>query len=272
MTAEPLYRLIAEDLRAKIESGELAQGRQLPTEIELMEQYNASRNTIRDAIKLLTARTLVETRPGQGTFVVQKINPFVTTLTGPPDAGVEGRIYIAEVSAGGRLATSSEPRVEVQRARQVVADALRIGKGGPVVSRHQRRFIDGIPWSLQTSFYPMSLIERGATRLLQAENIEEGAVAYLGELGIKQAGYRDSIAVRTPDTTETSFFRLPADGRVPVFEIFRTGFGQQGERLRLTITVYPADRNRFLVLVGDAPPPSSAAPAGAEQKAGRLPE
>jgi GntR family transcriptional regulator len=81
---EPMYRQIAEDLRGKIERGKIAQGAQLPTEIELMEQYDASRNTVRDAIKLLTARDLVETRPGQGTFVVEKINPFVTTLTGDP--------------------------------------------------------------------------------------------------------------------------------------------------------------------------------------------
>src|SRR3989442_11896052 len=101
MAVEPMYRQIAEDLRAKIKSGELAQGSQLPTEIELMEQYNASRNTVRDAIKLLTSRSLVETRPGQGTFVVEKINPFVTTLTGDPKTGLGGgdeEVYIAEVT------------------------------------------------------------------------------------------------------------------------------------------------------------------------------
>ena len=102
--AEPMYRQIADDLRGKIDSGEIAHGAQLPTEIELMDEYSASRNTVRDAIKLLTTRGLVETRPGQGTFVVEKINPFVTTLTGDPESGQgggEGRIYIAEVEAGG---------------------------------------------------------------------------------------------------------------------------------------------------------------------------
>jgi len=53
---DPKYRVIADDLRRMIESGELAGGEQLPTEIELMEQYEASRNTIRDAIKLLSSR------------------------------------------------------------------------------------------------------------------------------------------------------------------------------------------------------------------------
>jgi GntR family transcriptional regulator len=254
--AEPMYRQIAEILRGRIESGEIAPGAQLPTEIQLMDQYNASRNTVRDAIKLLTTRGLVEARAGQGTFVAENINPFVTTLTGELGANVnESQVYVAEILKGGRIPTVSGVRVEIQLANDVVADALRVEPGMQLVSRHQQRFIDNIPWSMQTTFYPMSLVEqRGATKLLQAIDIEPGAVAYLAEkCGIKQTGYRDSIAVRTPDETEMGFFKLPADGRVPVFEIFRVGYSQDGERFRLTITVYPADRNRFLIKVGDVP-------------------
>ena len=254
---EPMYRQIAEDLRGKIEAGEIAQGDQLPTEIELMEQYDASRNTVRDAIKLLTARDLVETRPGQGTFVVERINPFVTTLTEDPvtgRGGGEGHVYIAEVAAGGRTTVTTVPRVEVQQAGVAMADALRINGGDQVVSRHQQRLIDGTAFSLQTSFYPMSLVQRGATRLIEAADLEEGTVAYLANtLGIKQAGYRDSIQVRPPDETEASFFRLPADGRVPVFEVYRVAFDEEGNRIRLTITIYPVDRNRLVVNVGDVP-------------------
>jgi GntR family transcriptional regulator len=148
----------------------------------------------------------------------------------------------------------SDPRVEMQRASGSVADALDIEEGTPVVSRHQQRFIDGTPWSLQTSFYPMTLVEKGAIKLIQATSIEVGAVAYLAaEYGIKQVGYRDSIAVRVPNEAETAFFKLPADGRVSVFEIYRVGFDQEEKRIRLTVTVYPADRNRLLVQVGDVP-------------------
>jgi GntR family transcriptional regulator len=84
---DSIYRRIAGDLRDKIESGELAHGSQLPTEIELRKLYEASRNTVRDAIKWLITRGLVETRPGQGRFVVEKILPFVTQLTGDPGTG-----------------------------------------------------------------------------------------------------------------------------------------------------------------------------------------
>jgi GntR family transcriptional regulator len=253
-----MYRQIADDLRAKIESGELAQGSQLATEIELREQYEASRNTIRDAIKWLMNRDLVETRPGQGTFVVEKINPFVTTLTGDPETGRGGGeegVYIAEVARSQRVSEISEPRVEIQLAERPVARSLRIEEGAQVVSRHLQRSIDGTLWSLQTSFYPMSLVQRGAIDLIQARDIEGGAVAYLAEkCGIEQAGYRDTIAVRPPDDNEARLFKLPADGRVSVFEIYRVGFDKEGNRFRLTITVYPSDRNRLRINVGEVPP------------------
>ena len=254
---DPLYRQIADDLRTKIESGELAQGSQLATEVELRDQYNASRNTVRDAIKWLTTLGLVETRPGQGTFVSEKINPFVTPLTADPATGRGGgdeAIYLAEVAASGRTPTSSLPRVEIQDAANVVARALRIEEGAQVVSRHQQRFIDDTPFSLQTTFYPMSLVQQGATRLISPTDIPEGAVAYIARVcGIQQVGYRNTIAVRPPDENEASFFKLPADGSISMFEIHRVGFDQQGNRIRLTITVYPADRNRFRVEVGKVP-------------------
>src|SRR5580704_2238206 len=101
--ADPMYRQIADDLRRQIEAGELPPGAQLQTELELRERYNASRNTIRDAIRWLITRGLVETRPGQGTFVIERIVPFVTTLTGDPTtaSGGEGNIYVERAAPGG---------------------------------------------------------------------------------------------------------------------------------------------------------------------------
>jgi GntR family transcriptional regulator len=260
---DPMYRQIAEDLRAQIESGALAPGSQLPTELELRERYEASRNTVRDAVKWLMNLGLVETRPGQGTFVVERVDPFTTALftdvaplSSDQETGLggEGIAYAVEVSAQGRRATDSVPRIEIQQANGVMADELRLSEGSMVVSRHQQRFIDGTPYSLQTTFYPMRLVEKGAVRLIQAENLQAGAVRYLEEtLGVKQVGWRDRITVRAPDATEAAFFRLPGDGRIAVFETLRTGYDQSGRPLRLTISVYPADRNQFVINVGPTP-------------------
>jgi len=253
--AGPLYRQIARDLRRKISSGEWQQGSQLPTEDALMKRYRASRNTVRSALRELSNWGLVETLHGKGTFVTEDVPPIVTTLTTDPKTGGgggEGRVYTAEVAASGREATTSDTVVGVQKANPAVADALRIPEGSDVIFRHQERLIDGRPWSLQTSFYPRSLADR-APGLLDTGDISDGAVTYLRSLGIEQAGYRDSIEVRKPSPTETEFFGLPSDGRVEITEIYRVGFDQYHNRVRLTITVYRADRNRFVINVGKVP-------------------
>jgi GntR family transcriptional regulator len=251
----PIYRQIAEDLREQIESGRIEPGSRLPTELELRERYGASRNTVRDAIKWLMNLGLVETRPGEGTFVVQKITPFVTMLSGDPGTG-EGATYHFQVSKHGRAPSSSDPQVEIQKASSGVAAELGLPEGTTVISRHERRFIDGAPWSLQTSFYPRLFALQGAERLLNADNIEEGAVKYLSAtLGLEQVGYRDWIAVRAPNAQEADFFNLPQDGRVAVFENFRTAFDQTGRPMRVTVTVFPADRNQFIVEIGRVPEP-----------------
>jgi GntR family transcriptional regulator len=268
--ADPMYRQIADDLRRQIDDGELASGQQLRTEIELRDKYDASRNTVRDAVKWLITRGLVETRPGQGTFVIKRINPFVTTLSRDPETGGgsdEGPIYREEVESESRIPDSTEPRVEMQKADETAAATLGLSLDAPIVSRHYQRSIDGTPWSLQTSFYPMSLVEKGALRLLQATDITEGTVAYLrNELGIRQTGYRDVITVRAPNETETTFFKLPDDGRVGVFEILRVAFDEQRAPFRLTVSVYPTDRNQFAVNIGDVPV-EAAVPATADSPA-----
>ena len=101
IVADPMYRAIAEELRHDIESGELPPGSQLPAEFKLQDRFSASRNTVRDAIKSLVSLGLVVTRPGQGTFVAERIDPFVTTLSADAETGFgggEGATYLSEVS------------------------------------------------------------------------------------------------------------------------------------------------------------------------------
>src|ERR1700722_2876687 len=98
--ADPKYRDIAQDLQRRIESGEFSPGDRLPNEMEFRERYDASRNTVRDAIKMLPIRGLVETKAGQGTFVTQLIEPIITTLSEDPETGLaggEGKAAFAEI-------------------------------------------------------------------------------------------------------------------------------------------------------------------------------
>jgi GntR family transcriptional regulator len=262
---EHLYRRIAEDLRQRIESGVLTPGSRLPTEGELRDAYRVSRNTIRDALRWLLNRGLIETRHGQGTFVARKFEPFITTLsadwqTDSGPGGGEGQAASAEVKARNRSAGASAPTIGIELATGNVAARLRVPEGTSVVSRRQKHHIDGEPWSLQTTYYPMRLVDLGAQRLLDATDISEGVLSYLQTtLHIRQIGHRDRILVRPPSEPEARFFRLPEDGRTPVTVLLRTGFtaGPEGPDgpvpYRLTETVFPADRTQFVINEGAVP-------------------
>ena len=260
---EPMYRVIADDLRRKIESGKLAAGTQLKTEVELREEYGQagtliSRTTVRDAIKLLVAGGLVETRAGHGTFVLGRTDPFVTKLNADPTAGgVEDEIYRSEVERQGRMPDETRPRVEVQLAQAEIAQLLNLKAepGAQVISRHQQRSIDGTPYSMQTTYYPMQFVtDKSATRLLDARDIEGGIVDYLRSLGIDQIGWRDQFLVRPPDANERMFFNLSDRVQVAMLEVRRTGYDRDGNPMRVTVTVYPGDRNRFEMEAGEVPP------------------
>jgi predicted HTH transcriptional regulator len=258
--SRPLYRRIAEDLISKIDSGELRAGSRLPSEVELREQYDVSRNTARDAVRWLVARGAVQAKPGQGVFVMDKVEPFVTILDSNVALGSETFNYAHQVASQSRRPSSSPPRVEIHQVGHAVPE-LQLAETATVVSRHQQRFIDEVPWSLQTTFYPMDFVERGATELIQAHEIPDGALHYLEQrLGIKEAGWRDHLTVRLPDANEIAFFMLAEEGGVAAIETRRTGFGEDGKPIRLTVSVYPADRNSFMVNAGVVPASSQDMP------------
>jgi len=258
MTQQPRYLEIADELRRQIESGELPRESQLPTEAELQKKFGASRNTIRDAVKVLVIERLLETRGREGTFVTKARMPFVTTLSTDPKTGLsgldeEGSSYPALVRQQDRHnAGAGDPEVKVLACPPQIATRLQIEEGKPVVSRHQQRYIDDTAWSLQTSYYPMEWVERGATRLLVPENILEGTVEYLANtIGLTQSGYRDLLWVRQPNDAEKELFNLTINHTV--IEVYRTSFAEDGTPIRVTVTVYPADRNQFVCDTGDVP-------------------
>ncbi|HET6145828.1 MAG TPA: FadR/GntR family transcriptional regulator [Candidatus Acidoferrales bacterium] len=64
-----LYEQIVQQIEDSILRGELTEGSQLPAERELAEQFGVSRTAVREAIKALQEKGLVDAFPGRGTFV-----------------------------------------------------------------------------------------------------------------------------------------------------------------------------------------------------------
>jgi GntR family transcriptional repressor for pyruvate dehydrogenase complex len=67
--SERLYEQIVSQIEQRIEKGELKVGDQLPSERELAEQFAVSRTSVREAVKALREKGLVEILAGRGTFI-----------------------------------------------------------------------------------------------------------------------------------------------------------------------------------------------------------
>src|ERR1035437_1829315 len=64
-----LYEQIVEQIEKSIVGGEIKPGEQLPPERELAQRFGVSRTAVREAVKALSEKGLVEALPGRGTFV-----------------------------------------------------------------------------------------------------------------------------------------------------------------------------------------------------------
>jgi DNA-binding FadR family transcriptional regulator len=67
-----LYRQIAEQLRAGMQSGEFAVGSRLPAERDLSKQLSVSRSSVREALIALEVEGWVEVRTGSGIYVLDR--------------------------------------------------------------------------------------------------------------------------------------------------------------------------------------------------------
>jgi GntR family transcriptional regulator len=249
------HKEIAEALRRRIESGELNDGDQLPTELELQERYGASRSTVRDAIKSLASQHLVVAQPGRGTFV-RRIKPFKITLTRDPVTGLgggEGEAYAREAKAQGRKPDASTPEIGIEIATGEIAEALNLAENARVVSRRQNLKIDGSTWIVQTSYYSRELVQSGATRLEEPEDIEEGAVRYLESLGVEQSGYRDRLRIRPSTPEEDIQFQLESGSGMAVLESRRIAYDRTEKPFRFTVSVFLADRVEIAIEEGTVP-------------------
>lgn len=113
-----VYELVAERLIARIGDG-LDAGEVLPPERELMQQYAVGRSSVREALRMLESRGLIESR-GNGAFVVSEPpNPFSHGLGMMLAGGQTDLLQLFEVRRmleGEIAALAAERRTDEQLA------------------------------------------------------------------------------------------------------------------------------------------------------------
>ena len=161
-TRLPLYAQVEDVLAARISSGALPVGTQLPSEEELIREFNVSRTTIRATIQNLVRQGLVEIRRGRGTFVASpRIVQELTELTG----------FVEDMRVLGLTPTARVLSREIVSAAPLVAEKLGLPSGATVIKIQRVRLSDGVPLSFDETYLPENLGRRVMTDDLAREPV-----------------------------------------------------------------------------------------------------
>jgi GntR family transcriptional regulator len=246
MVTTPKYQFIADDLRDRLADGTLpldpegpAGQPRLPGEKELADEYTASRSTIRLALQVLVNQGLLETRHGLGTFVRDRPAPRAVLLDQEEDwrAGEHAEAALKPAGDPASAQTSARFQAETVPAPADVARHLGIAEGDQVILRRSRQHVDGKPWCLVISYYPMDIAV--GSELETSRRLSVGSTKALTQLGHEVVRYGNSISARMPDPIEQGFFR--SSGIVPVIVVSRIAHDRR-RAVRLTRYVFRADQ------------------------------
>lgn len=143
-----LSERIISQISDAIISGELKPGDRLPPERELAEQFGVSRTVIRDAIKTLSGRGIVQVRRGAGIFVATAEETILGRLGELANviplrgAGLRDLFDVRKVLEvqGAEWATQRRSAHQVDRLRSIVEDAYRHSEDLDVLSERDAQF------------------------------------------------------------------------------------------------------------------------------------
>jgi GntR family transcriptional repressor for pyruvate dehydrogenase complex len=129
-----LYEQIVQQIEDSVRRGALKEGDQLPAERELAQQFGVSRTAVREAVKALREKGLVEAYPGKGTFITsttfhsmrQTLDRMMKTgqSEGTPNL-VEVREILEPEIAGLAATRATEENLTAMREAIAVMDEAR---------------------------------------------------------------------------------------------------------------------------------------------------
>jgi GntR family transcriptional regulator len=212
-----------------IQSGEYGPGDRLPGENELMAEHGVARMTARQALGVLQAEGVAESRKGAGVFVrtFRPLRRQGIKRLAQEQWGSGRSIWAADTE--GRDLVVDQVQVSEEPAPAEYAEVLGIGEGETACVRRRRFVLDGKPVLVATSYLPTSVVAGSA--ITQKDTGPGGTYARLAELGHKPVHFREEIRSRMPSKDEAG--QLSMSAGTPVILICRTAFAEDGRPVEI---------------------------------------
>lgn len=198
--AKPLYEQVADQILARIESGEWEPNTRLPSEAELCERFGVGRNTLRHALRELAADGVLKTIHGIGTFVADGR----TAKTAQYLYGFSQELALAGKAVASRVLENGLITADAGLARR-----LELQLGAEVIYLARLRIVDGEPTAIERAYLPHALFPN----LLQYDFGQSSLYEVLAkEYGSRPERAEQEIeaALATPMVAELLGLELPA--------------------------------------------------------------
>jgi len=230
--AVSLYAQIEALIKDRIESGEYATGDTLPSEKQLMEHFQVSRMTVRQAMANLSNQGYVSCARGIGTIVTfQKINERIQHIVS----------FSQELMQHGYEMKTSYVHIDIAKANRAVAAALEIQPEAAVYCLMRVRCAQDLPLVFSYTFLkPVRELP------LDTAPYEQSLYQYLqNELDVCITSAVDSFeaTLARKDVAE----KLQITEGSPVFKRKRIARDQTGEIVEYTVCYYPGDKYQYTV-------------------------
>jgi DNA-binding GntR family transcriptional regulator len=230
----PKYQRIADQLRREIREGIYSAGERMPAETTLVDRFRVSLPTVRQALNVLRAEGLIESRHGIGTFVKEDRRLQRRSRHRYGRARSDKQLLTShlrhEITFAGRQPVPSH-----------IAEVMGLEPGDEVVARHRvlhDKQTDRVE-ELGASYIPVSIA--AGTFLEERQVVPKALFLCIEDLSGKQYHHaRDRWIARSATPEEATLLNLPPGGQV--VHVVHAAAAEDGTVLEVSESIWPADR------------------------------
>ncbi|MFC2089038.1 GntR family transcriptional regulator, partial [Calditrichota bacterium] len=205
----------------------------LPSENELAEQYQISRQTAQKALKSLVDQGIAHRIQGKGTFVSDK------TITYSITAALS---YSSEIIGLNKIPKSKLIHAKEITTSGLIARNLSIESGSPVYSIQRVRYVDDIPMSLQTSYLPKYLVPDLIDKKFEDDSLFK---TIKNEYGLEIGKANEFMKSRNCESNEAKLLEIEEGSAVFLLE--RITKLKNGTVLEFVRTILRGDKSKISV-------------------------
>lgn len=229
----PRYQEIQEALLAEIEAGRYVVGERLPTEQELCARFEASRHTVRDALRQLQQSGLIVRRRGSGSvlaaqYPTERFTNSISSLENLFQYAAETRLEILTID---KILTEG-----------AISQLLRCrdGEAWVRVCALRRAPSETLPIAYTEIYLPITyeaiVSDIGSVQAAVYAMIEE-------RFHVQVTKVRQSLEAVAVDRNAAS--RLAIDVGWPALRITRRYYAEEGAQIEVAVSTHPAGRYRY---------------------------